>query len=186
MSSPAAHEPQRPAYRRRRRYVDSSVQRSLLLALMTLEVGLGAASIWLLHWRLVHFIEDSMYRMQVNHAGLTLMRLVVEGFPVLVLFVVANLLALTLVAGLWSARENLVLQDFVKLMEKTRELDFSADPEPRRQHQVLKLAWAWRARERTRFAALREQLANLQDAQPSDQSLQDLRVALTRLDQLLS
>lgn len=186
MMSPAVHEPTRPAYRRRRRYVDSSVQRSLLLAMMTLEVTLGAASIWLLHWRLVHFIEDSMYRMQVAHAGLTLMRLVAEGFPVLVLFVLTNLLALTLVAGLWSARENLVLRDFSKLMEKTRELDFSSDPEPRRQHEVLKLATAWRALERARFAALREQLASLEDAEPSDQSMQKLRVALTRLNQLLS
>ncbi len=186
MMSPAVHEPTRPAYRRRRHYVDSSVQRSLLLAMMTLEVALGAASIWLLHWRLVHFIDDSMYRMQVAHAGPTMLRLVAEGFPVLVLFVLTNLLALTLVAGLWSARENLVLRDFTKLMEKTRKLDFSGDPEPRRQHQVLKLATAWRALERARFAALREQLADLEGAEPSDQSLQNLRVALTRLNQLLS
>lgn len=179
MTAPAAH-------RRRLLYVDSSIQRSLLLALVVLEVALVATSIWLLHWRLVHFIDDSMYRMHAAHEGLTLMRLAQEGFPVLVLFVVVNLLALTLVAGLWSARENLVLRDFIKLMEKTRELDFSGDPEPRRQHEVLKLATAWRALERARFAALREQLANLEDAEPNEESLQDLRVALARLNQLLS
>lgn len=179
MTSSAVH-------RRRLLYVDGSIQRSLLFAMMVLEVALVATSIWLLHWRLVHFIDNSMYRMHAAQEGLTLMRLAQEGFPVLVLFVVVNLMALTLVAGLWSARENLVLQDFIKLMEKTRELDFSSDPEPRRQHEVLKLATAWRALERARFAALREQLANLESAQPSDQSLQDLRVALTRLNQLLS
>lgn len=179
MTSSATH-------RRRLLYVDSSVQRSLLLAMMVLEVALVATSIWLAHWRLGHFIDNSMYRMHAAQEGLTLVRLAQEGFPVLVLFVVVNMLALTLVAGLWSARENLVLQDFIKLMEKTRELDFSADPEPRRQHEVLKLATAWRALERARFAALREQLANLEDARPSHQSLQNLRVALTRLNQLLS
>lgn len=174
------------AHRRRLLYVDSSIQRSLLLAVMVLEVALVATSIWLAHWRLGHFIDNSMYRMQAAQEGLTLMRLAQEGFPVLVLFVVVNLLALTLVAGLWSARENLVLRDFTKLMEKTLELDFSADPEPRRQHQVLKLATAWRALERARFAALREQLANLEDAEPSDPSGPDLRAALARLNQLLS
>ncbi len=186
MMPPVAQEPSRPAYRRRQHYVDSSVQHSLLIAMMTLEVALVAASIWFVHWRLVQYIDDNMYRMHMAHAGLTLTRLVAEGFPVLVLFVVTNLLALTLVAGLWSARENLVLQDFIKLMEKTRELDFSGDTEPRRPHEVLKLAAAWRALEQARFAALREQLANLEGAEPSDQSLQNLRVAVTRLNQLLS
>lgn len=186
MTSPATPTPRRCAYRRRLLYVDGSLQRSLLLTMVVLEVALVATSIWLAHWRLVHFIDTSMYRMHAAQEGLTLMRLAREGFPVLVLFVAVNLVLLTLAAGLWSKRENGVLQNFVELIEKTRKLDFSSDPEAPRQHEVLTLAVAWRARERARFAVLREQLTNLDAAASTGEQLQDMRTAVTRLKPLWS
>ncbi len=181
----SAGEIARAAYRRRRYYVDGSIQRPLLVAVVALEVALVAASIWLVHWRLGHAIDASMYRMHAARERITLMRLALEAFPVLALFVVVNLTALTLAAWRWSLHENLALQRFCALIAKTRGLDFSGDPEERGQHVALALATAWRKRERKRFAAIRAQVAQLEAAASAGASVQELRDAVKRLNQIL-
>lgn len=182
----AATAPARRAYRRRRYYVDSSLQRSLMVAMVALEVFLVALSIWLAHWQLIELIDQSMYRMNVAHTGPTLMRLAEKGFVVLGLFAVVNVVALMVAAKIWSRHENLVLQDFAKLIAKTRALDFSGDPQTCRQHQVLALASTWRALEQARFAAVRELVARLDGTNPAGESLREIRAAVTRLNKLLS
>lgn len=186
MTSPASDARRPAAYRRRLHYVDSSVQRSLMLAMVALEVFLVAASIWLAHWQLIQLIDQSMYRMNVAQSGPTLARFAEKGFMVLGMFAVVNVLALMVAAKIWSQHENLVLQDFTRLTAKTRELDFSGDPQTRRQHQVLLLAARWRARERARFAAVRELVADLDAASRSGESLREMRAAITRIDNLLT
>ena len=186
MSSPAASAPSSPASRRRVRYVDSSIQRSLLIAIVALELVLVAACTWLAHWRMIQVIEESMYRMSVAQTGPTLMRLAQEGFAVLGLFAVVNVIALMLVAGIWSYHENLVLKDLIELIEKTRGLDFSGDTKTQRQHEVLALAAAWRARDRTRFAAIRDQVARLEAAVSAKVSTEDLRTSVDSLRKLMS
>ncbi len=185
MIHPSVSAPSSTAYRRRLHYVDSSIQRSLLLAMVALEVALVAASTWLAHWYLNHLIEESLYRVHLVQTGPILMRLVEQGFPALGIFAVVNVIALALVAGIWSYHENLVLRDFTKVIEKTQQLDFSADPQPRGRHEVLALAAAWRARERTRFTAIRNQVALLDSDPSADELPQDMRIGLQRLNQLL-
>lgn len=186
MNSPATPSPARPAYRRRVHYVDSTIQRSLLLAMVVLEVTLVAASTWLAHWRLIELIDQSMYRMQVAQTGPSLMRFAGEGFAVFGLFALVNVIALAVAAGIWSYHENRVLQAFTKLIGKTRELDFSSDAETDQRREVLALAVAWRARERNRFTAIRQQVAKLEADVLANESPQDMRVALQNLNKLLS
>ncbi len=185
MISPATHGRAPAAYRRRQHYVDDSIQRSLIVAMVALEVFLVAVSIWLAHWQLMELIDQSMYRMNVANSGPTLALFAEKGFVVLGLFALANVVALTLAAKIWSYQENLVLRDFAQLIAKTRELDFSTDPQTRRQHQVLALAASWRARERARFAAVRELVTELDAASQNGGSLRELRAAVARVDKLL-
>jgi len=186
MSTPAPSATPRHAYRRRVHYVDRSIQRWPLVAVVTLEVALAAASTWLAYWRLVYLIDESVYRVHLTHTGPTLMRFAEEGFAVLGLFAVVNVIALAVAAGIWSYRENLVLQDFAGLIGKTQELDFSNDALTQRKRDVLALAAAWRARERTRFAAIREQVAKLEAAVSADATSRDTRNAVESLNKLLS
>jgi hypothetical protein len=162
------------------------MQRSLLVALVTLELALASASAWLAYSRLVHVIDANMYRMHVAQTGPTLMRFAEEGFAVLGLFAVVNVIALAIAAGIWSYRENLVLRDFTGLIGKTRELDFSSDALTPRKHEVLALAATWRARERTRFTAIREQVTKLEAAVSTEATSWDTRNAVESLNRLLS
>ena len=186
MTSRTADADVRRAYRRRLQYVDSSVQRSLLMTLVSLEVVLVAALTWLAQWRLNDLIEDSLYRVHLDQTGSALIQLLQEGSWVLGPFVVVNVLALLAAEGIWSHHENLVIQDFAALIGKTRGLDFSKDAETRRQHEVLTLAMSWRARERTRFAAIHEQVVKLENAASARESAPDIRNAVQRLRKLLT
>lgn len=152
--------------------------------MVALEVALVAASIWLAHWRLIFAIDESMYRMSLTRTGPIFMRLAQEGFAVLGLFMVINLIALMVAAKIWSHREDLVLRDFAKLIGKTRELDFSGDADTLRQHEVLALAAAWRSRERARFAVIREHAGKLEAAATGKESPQAMRSALESLNAL--
>lgn len=176
---------QTPAYRRRRHYVDRAVQRPLLLAMILIEIVLVAAFVWLMHWRLVGFIDNNMYRMHATETGLTLMRLDREGSPVLFLFLVANLLVLAIAFRLWSARQDLIVNDLRALIAKTGSLDFSPDPESKHRHKALALALAWRGTERRRFAAIRDQVARLEVAVITGEPPQNLSVSVGSLKELL-
>jgi hypothetical protein len=186
MSLPAIRSGVDTVHRRTRHYVDHSVQRALLISMVALEVVLVAASVWLAYARLASFIDASMYRMMLSQSGPTLLRLAQEAMPVLGGFVALNLIALSAVAAIWSRRKRRVLRSLGEMMEKTRALDFSPDTEPEQQHEVLALAAAWRARERERFRAVRECVAQLEAAWSAAQPAQELRDHTARLSHLLA
>lgn len=182
----AASTSSRPAYRRQINYVDKSIQRSLLIALVVLEVVLVCASTWVTYWHLNDLLEQSLYRVHLVQTGPILTRLVTEGFAVLGVFALVNLTALMVAQRIWSRHENLVLKDFTKLIAKTRKLDFSSDPASHPQTEVLALAMAWRAQERTRFTAIRNQVAKLEASVSAGKSPQTLLLAVEDLNKLLS
>ena len=186
MNSPAASTPSRPAYRRRLYFVDRSIQLSLLVAIVMLEVILVAASIWLVYWQLNQVIEENLYRVHLVQGGSLFAQLAEKGLGVLGLFAVVNIIALLVAERIWSHHESHVLRNFTELITKTWELDFSNDPEPRRQVEVLVLARTWRARERLRFAAIREQVGKLEAAALAGEPEQDMRDAMESLKKLLS
>lgn len=186
MTAPVASAPPRPTYRRRLHYVDKSIQRSLLVAMVALEVSLVAASIGFTYWRLSQLIDENMYRMHVVHTGPTWMLFAGEVFWVLGLFAVVNMLALMVAARIWSHHENLVLREFRTLIGKSRALDFSSDADTRRRHEVLALAVAWRAQERLHFDAIRDQVSKLEVATSNEESPRDMQISVANLNKLLS
>lgn len=173
------------ARRRRMHYVDRSVQRLLLVAMVALEVVLVVASTWLLYWQLNELIEESLYRVHLADASPALTQLMAEAFVVLGVFAAVNVVALLLAEGIWRRHENLVIREFAALIDKTRRLDFSGDSETHRRHEVLEKALAWRAGERARFVAIREHLAKLEVVAATGKNTQDVRSALQDLSTLL-
>ncbi len=175
-----------PAARRRRmHYLDHSVQRSLLVAMVALEVVLVAAATWQLHWHLNELIEENLYRVHLADAGTTLAQLVPEAFGVLGVFAAVNVIALVIAEGIWSRHSNQVVREFSVLIDKTRRLDFAGDDEVRRPHEVLDNALAWRAGARARFVAIRGHIATLEAAAAAAKDRQGLETALQDLRRLL-
>ncbi|MDD5176550.1 MAG: hypothetical protein PHQ05_09040 [Sterolibacterium sp.] len=188
MTSPLAGAPSltpRPPHRRRRLYVDSTIQRSLLVAMVVLEVTLVAAAIWFAYGHLIEVINANMYRMKVVQTGPTMMLFAKEGLWVLGVFAVANLVALMVAAGIWSRHENLVVQDLDLLTGKTKELDFSSDANILPKHEVLALTLTWREQERIRFSAIRDRVAKLEAALSSGEPPGDIQGMVDNLNRLL-
>jgi hypothetical protein len=123
--------------------------------------------------------------MHATETGLTLMRLVREGLPVLFLFLIVNLLVLAIAFKMWSVRQDHILNELTALIAKNGSLDFSIDPESRHRHKALVLALAWRETERRRFAAIRDQVARLEVAVINGEPPQNLSVSVGSLKELL-
>ncbi len=185
MMPAAASSPPRPAYRRKLHYVDKSVQRSLLLAMVALEAVLVAASTWFVYRHLSDLLDESLYRVHLVPAGPTLAALAQDGFGVLGLFALLNVFALLVAEAIWSRHENSVLHDFALLIGRTRNLDFCSDTATPRRHEVIALALAWRARERSRFATIRDEVRKLEAAVSAGASANDLRTSLQSLKKIL-
>lgn len=186
MNSSSVNAPSRVPYQRKLRYVDAAMQRPLLVAMITLEVALAVALTWLAYRHLNGLIEENLYRVHLAPTGPNLARLAEEGLVMLAWFAGINVFALMLAEGVWSRRENLLLQDFFSLIEKTRTLDFSADLPANQSHEVLRLAFAWRVRERARFAAIRDQVTMLAADVLAESSPDDLRGVVEGLRKQLS
>lgn len=178
--------PQRAAaHRRKIHYVDKTLQKWLLLALVMLEAGLVAAMVWLMHWRLSQVIEDNLYRVHLAKAASMLHQLMQEASLLLGVFIMANVIALLIADGIWRRYVNSLLRGFMTLIGKTGRLDFSADPEMSGRHRLLDLAATQRARERLRLGAIREQLAGLDAELSGDGDHRGLRELLDGLNKLL-
>jgi hypothetical protein len=150
-----------PRHRRRIVYVDSEVQRPLLVILVLLEVTLVFVFALLAYEHFNALIDESLFRVHIAEPGPVWKRLASEGVWMMGLFAAINVIALAIAAGFWSRRQHFVLQEFNKLNRKTAALDFSSDAPVRQPHGVLSLTLAWRTSERARFEEARTLAANL-------------------------
>lgn len=154
--------PQRvAAHRRKMHYVDKTLQKWMLVALVIIEAGLVAGMVWLMHWRLSQIIEETLYRVHLAKAVPILQQLMQEATLLLGIFMLANLIALLVADGIWRGYVNSLLRIFMSLVGKTGRLDFSGDPEMNGRHRLLDLLGTQRVRERRRLAAIREHIAGL-------------------------
>lgn len=108
-----------------------------------------------------------------------------EALKVLGMFILLNVLALLAADVVWRRYVSSVVHDFMVLIGKTGELDFSADRDTAHGHEVIALASKWRARERARLAAIRGQLVRLDDEVSARSDPRSIRDLLDRLEELL-
>lgn len=148
--------PAPPRHTRKIHYVDESIQRAMLVALVMLEVTLACAAVWLLHWRLNAVIDENLFRIHLAESEPMLAQLLHHTAVVLGIFIAVNAAALLAADWIWRRHVNSVVRSLMILVGKTARLDLSADPAPGNAHETLPLASAWRARERARLAAIRD------------------------------
>lgn len=171
--------------RRSLHYVDQRIQKWMLVALVVLEVTLAAAAVGALNWHLADIIEENLYRVHLGGAEPLFDQLLRGALKILGAFILINLIALLAADVIWRRHVRSVVHDFMALVGKTGELDFSSDPETAHAHEVIVLARSWRARERDRLAAIRGQLARLDGGLSARIDPRIVRQLLDRLHELL-
>ena len=183
MSSTAARANLR--HRRRIHYVDERIQKWLLIALVVMELALAGAAVGTLYWHLNGIAEENLYRVHLAAAQPLFDQLVLGAQKVLGIFIAVNIVGLLLADAIWRKYVDAVVIDLLALIGRTGELDFCADPQAAHGHEVLVRVRAWRARERQRFAAIREQLAGLEDEVSARGDPRRLRDLLDNLGKLM-
>lgn len=173
--------------KRRTIYVDDSVQRWLLVALVTLEIMLVTGALWFLYLQLISTVEANLYRAHsVGKPDIyPLLKVALIGLGVLLAI---NIAVLWIADRLWARHLASILQPFMALMNKVEALDFSADTPPAKPHEAVNLARAWRDTERQRLLNLRAAINQLEapGGASSDAQKERLRASLETIRQLLS
>ena len=156
MSTPAKQN----LIKRRIIYVDASVQKWLLVALVLLEIILISGALWLLYVQMINTIEANLYRAHAvaKPDFYSLMRVALIGLGGLL---VINVFVLWLADRLWARQLASIIKPLMAMVSKVEMLDFSADVPVTRQHEVVNLAHAWRNTERQRLLNLRTAINQL-------------------------
>lgn len=149
--------------KRRIVYVDHSVQKWLLIALVMLEIILIAGALWLLYLQLISAVEANLYRAHatVRPDIYPLIKVAIIGLSGLLAI---NLIVLWLVDCLWARHLATILRPFTELVRRVEALDFSPDEISAKPHKVVELAHAWRETERQRLRDLRAAINQLDTA----------------------
>lgn len=166
--------------RRHIHYVDHTLQKWLLVALVLLEAVLVSCAIWALYRALATIIDEEMYRIHYAGNRELLPLLIKEGAAVLGWMLLVNLLALLAADRIWAFFVHGILRQLTRLMQAARQLDFSPQTTLHSHHVVLEKAQAWRQVQAQRLAQRRALIAALPATLPaSAQGRADLLAQLT-------
>lgn len=174
-----------PTYRRRLKYIDRSVQTSLIVAMVVFEVAWVALTTWYLYGRVNGLIDEGLYRVHKVPTSSLLQQVTTEALPVLAVLALVNMLVLVLIVKLWSVHEDRILRNYMTLVGKTGQLDFSSDSAIQANHQLVTLAVEWRARERDRLVGIRETAKQLESAVLANEPVNSLTSLSKKLMGLL-
>jgi hypothetical protein len=168
--------------RRHIHYVDHTLQKWLLQALIVMETVLVALAIWALYRALDTIIDEEMYRIHYSGNTEVLPLLIKEGSIVLGWMLLVNLLALFAADRIWAFFVQDILKKLTRLMLAAQDFDFSSQSTVHSNHLVLEQALTWREAEAQRLKKDREIISSLAAALPaSAEERAKLVDALSRL-----
>lgn len=152
--------------RRHIHYVDHTLQKWLLLALVVMESVLVALAIWALYRALGTLIEEEMYRVHYSTPTRLLPVLIKEGAAVLGWMLLVNVLALLAADRIWAIYVQDILKKLTTLMQASQKLDFASHASMQSRHAVLAHALSWRDTTRQHLAQKRALILSLPPALP--------------------
>ena len=153
--------------RRRIHYVDHRLQKWLLMALIVMEAVLVSLAIWALYRALDTLIDEEMYRVHYSTDTQVLPLLIKEGSAVLGWMLLVNVLALLAADRLWAALVHNILKKLDRLMQASRQLDFSPQDMIGDNHAVLEQALTWRQAQARRLGTRRAIISSLPATLPA-------------------
>lgn len=156
-----------PQNRRHIHYVDHTLQKWLLLALVVMEAILVSLAIWALYRALDTLIDEEMYRVHYSTDTQVLPLLIKEGSVVLGWMLLVNLLALLAADRLWAVLVHSILKKLGRLMQASQTLDFSPQDMIGNNHAVLEQALSWRQAQAQRLGTRRAMIASLPATLPA-------------------
>lgn len=172
--------------KRRIIYVDASVQKWLLVALVILEIMLISGALWLLYVQMITTIEANLYRAHsVGKPNIyPLLKVALIGLGGLLAI---NMVVLWIADRLWARHLASIFKPLMAMVNKVEMLDFSADAPATKSHEAVNLAHTWRNTERQRLLNLRAAINQLEmpSETPSTAQHEHMRTTLEAICKLL-
>lgn len=144
-------------------YLDLSIQKWLLVALVAMEVALTVIATWMLYKALGEAIDQDLYRIHLADKLSVFGYLLREGMKMLGVILLVNVAALILADRVWAYGVNRILRSLTALIDAALHLDFSEKVHVPCNHAVLVQGLAWRNAERVRIEGIRRDISTLPD-----------------------
>lgn len=146
--------------RRRRHFIDRSLQGWYLVGLVLLEMVLFIAALYVLYQHLVTHVENQLYRFHFpDELGLVQL---LPGIAMIMLVVVSiNVVATAIVTLVWHLQVRSIVKPLGQLLEEVNKLDFSKDEDMSASHVVLDNAHKWKQMEKMRCQNIRSMVGEI-------------------------
>ncbi len=150
-------------HRRRRHFIDATIQGRLLAALIGLELILfSGAMIWL-YIDLSKIIDENLYRVHYADTGSS-SPFIASLLTIIPVILLVNVLALWLADVIWRAYIRRIVNQLRRMLSRISNLDLRAQPEDQRvQHDVIDRARSWLENERNEFKQIKDMVQTLPD-----------------------
>lgn len=161
-------------------YIDHSIQKWLLIALVTMEVMLVVITMSILYKTLSDVIDQELYHVHFAGHLSVFSHLLNEGVKMLGVVLLVNLVALVLADRIWAYWVNDILRSLMTLIDASIQLDFSKKTHIPCNHAVLVHAAAWRDAELLRIEGLRHDIHTLPSALPATEKEREETAAILK------
>ncbi|HEB85963.1 MAG TPA: hypothetical protein ENI68_02965 [Gammaproteobacteria bacterium] len=151
----------KPEHRRRRHFIDASIQGRLLAALVMLELILFSGAMVWLYLDLNAIIEGNLYRVHyADTEGLSPFLAIL--FTIIPVILLVNLAALWLADVIWRGYVRRIVKQLRRILARISKLDLREQPEDRSvHHDVIEKARSWLANERQTFQEIKKTVSAL-------------------------
>ena len=184
MMKEAGEKPNPAPQRRRRHYLDHSLQGWMLAGLVLMETALFTLMLVLLYQELNVAVEHQLYSAHMDPAA-GKANLLDITLRLLGLVVLVNLIAVFLADRVWQRQIGRVTGQLRHILSRAGSLDFRGDCTPSTKHAVLTAACRWYRTEADRARKVRQQLAALKSAVEKEKPPPEIRERLEALRKLL-
>jgi len=155
--------PESMPIKRRIIYVDDTVQKGLLLALIILEVALIAGTLWMLYQQMSEIVNANLYRVHFVEQP-NIYPLLLKTILVGVLGLIAvNVILLWVASWIWARHVDSILRPFRDVVASVGDLDFTEKATSEVPHKVVELALQWHLSKRQQLLKIREEIARLDE-----------------------
>ncbi|HEB56719.1 MAG TPA: hypothetical protein ENI98_10560 [Gammaproteobacteria bacterium] len=164
------NESSNPMHRRRRHFIDATIQGRLLAALVGLELILFTGAMVWLYLDLSKIIEGHLYRIHyADTEGLS--PFLSTLFTVIPVILLVNLVALWVADVIWRAYVRRIVNQLRRILARISKLDLREQPEDRSvSHDVISKARSWLANERQEFQKIKKAVKALPETiDPADE-----------------
>ncbi|MDH5516874.1 MAG: hypothetical protein OEY36_03515 [Gammaproteobacteria bacterium] len=152
---------------RKHHFINGALQNRLIFSLVIFELLLISCAVYFVYQDMTQVIEDNMFRSHIQNS-LSLEYFAGRVLQAMMVLLIVNLVVASAIVWRWRHYVNGIVEPLQKMIASIHQLDFRNKIEQPALHEAVVITQQWQLREKQRFYAIRQHLAELSVDEAAD------------------